>query len=71
MTVTLVPVPRDTCLPPLDPVQRAVVERPPAGRHLVVAGAPGTGKTTVALVAFGSRIGGEAGLGESRHVLLA
>ncbi|MGM0386394.1 MAG: PD-(D/E)XK nuclease family protein, partial [Actinomycetota bacterium] len=44
---------------------------PPAGRHLVVAGAPGTGKTTVALAAFGSRIRGEAGLGETRHVLLA
>ncbi|MDX5400401.1 MAG: AAA family ATPase, partial [Actinomycetes bacterium] len=71
MTVTLATPLRDTGLPALDPVQGAVVGRPPVGRHLLVVGAPGTGRTTVALAAFGSRIRGEAGLGESRHVLLA
>lgn len=71
MTVTLATPLRDTGLPALDPVQGAVVARPPVGRHLLVVGAPGTGRTTVALAAFGSRIRGEVGLGESRHVLLA
>lgn len=71
MAVTLRTRPPVVVLPDLDPVQRDLVERAPAGRHVLVAGAPGTGKTTVALAALLTRIAGEGGLVESRHVLLA
>lgn len=54
----------------LDPEQQAVVDRPLGAGHLLVAGAPGTGKTTTALAALVARISGEDALEESRHVLL-
>lgn len=54
----------------LDPAQRSVAERPPTGRHVLVAGAPGTGKTTTAVAAFRTRIAAERGISESMHVLL-
>ncbi len=58
-------------VPDLDPVQRDVVERVAAGRDavLLVTGAPGTGRTTVALEAAAAAV--EAGLAPDDVLVLA
>lgn len=43
--------------PSLDSVQRQAAEHPVGAGHLLVVGAPGTGKTTTALAAFERRLG--------------
>lgn len=57
---------------PLSAAQRAVVERPAAAGHLLVVGAPGSGKTATALATFRRRLAGEgrAGVAVSRQALL-
>ncbi len=43
--------------PSLDPAQRYAAEHPPGAGHLLVVGAPGTGKTTTAIAAYEHRLG--------------
>lgn len=63
---------RGAILPELDPVQCEIVSREPLGSPVLVAGAPGSGKTTTAVAAFLRRVEVEdGGLAPSRHVILA
>lgn len=55
----------------LDDAQRRAVEWPASAGHLLVVGAPGSGKTTTALTAFLQRAAQDAPDAEPRHLLLA
>lgn len=56
--------------PDLDAEQRSVVDATPSGGHVVVWGAPGTGKTTTAIEAAAARLE-SSGLGTDELLVLA
>lgn len=64
-SLRLVAPPPVTVAPPLDPVQRRVLEHPDDGGHLLVVGAPGSGKTTTAMALLESRLAGARAHGDA------